>query len=221
MLRSAFFVFLSWLLSSQLVEAMPNYRHLSDDLLQSLELRYGEAAKVRVSVWRDLLDELAAQVPAEDLKHIEAANAYFNRVQWKWDIDHWGQEDYWATPIETLSTNGGDCEDFSIGKYFSLISMGMQTHKLRITYVKALEYDLAHMVLAYYPTPAAEPLILDNINQTILPASARQDLLPIYSFNGGGLWLAKSGSPLVRGDLSSSLPSWQRLQGKMKAELAN
>ncbi|MBX2809421.1 MAG: transglutaminase-like cysteine peptidase [Cellvibrionaceae bacterium] len=200
---------------------MPNYRDLSDTVIATFEQRYGAQAGERIRTWRRLLDKLAAQLPADDLQQLTAANAYFNRVEWKWDIDHWGQQDYWATPLETLASNAGDCEDFSIGKYFSLIGAGMQTHKLRITYVKALTHNVAHMVLAYYPHPAAEPLILDNINKTILPASARQDLLPIYSFNGDGLWLAKSRARPQRADPAVSLPSWARLRGRVQAELAH
>ena len=187
--------------------------------MQRVEKRYGSEARERVSGWKNLLNELAEQIPEEDAELIRQANDYFNQVEWLWDIDHWGQEDYWATPIETLATNGGDCEDYSIGKYFSLSSVGMATSKLRITYVKALEYNLAHMVVAYYATPSAEPLILDNINNTILPASQRPDLLPIYSFNGDGLWLAKSRAQAVTGDISRNLPSWGNLKGKMEQEL--
>lgn len=199
--------------------AIPDYKNISDNALARVESRWGYEGRERVHEWRDLLNELAEQVPLEDVKHIHAANDYFNQVEWLWDIDHWGQEDYWATPMETLGSNGGDCEDYSIGKYFSLTSLGMDTSKLRITYVKALDYDLAHMVLAYYKTPSSEPLILDNINKTILPASQRRDLLPIYSFNGDGLWLAKSRAQAVKGDVSKNLPSWGGLKSKIKAEL--
>jgi len=199
--------------------AASDYKTISEQALGRVELRFGAEGRVRVSDWTDLLNELANQLPPEDAKNIRAANDYFNQVDWVWDIDHWGQEDYWATPIETLGSNGGDCEDFSIGKYFSLTSLGMDTSKLRITYVKALDYNLAHMVLAYYQTPSSEPLILDNINKTILPASERSDLLPVYSFNGSGLWLAKSRSRSIKGDVSKSLPSWGGLKNKIDAEL--
>jgi predicted transglutaminase-like cysteine proteinase len=199
--------------------AVPDYKNISEQALTRVEARFGPEGKIRVSDWKDLLNELASQISPDDANHILSANDYFNRVDWVWDIDHWGQEDYWATPIETLGSNGGDCEDFSIGKYFSLTSLGMDTSKLRITYVKALHYNLAHMVLAYYETPSSEPLILDNINKTILPASKRMDLLPVYSFNGEGLWLTKSRSRAIKGDVSKSLPSWGGLNNKIDAEL--
>jgi predicted transglutaminase-like cysteine proteinase len=210
-------LFLAFFLSYAI--AVPNYKTISNQALARVEARFGPEGRARVSDWSDLLNELGGQVPPEDARHLREVNDYFNQVDWVWDIDHWGSEDYWATPIETLGSNGGDCEDYSIGKYFSLTSLGMDTSKLRITYVKALDYDLAHMVLAYYKTPSSEPLILDNINKTILPASQRMDLLPVYSFNGEGLWLAKSRSRSVKGDVSKNLPSWGGLKNKMSAEL--
>ena len=54
------------------------------------------------------------------------------------DDQHWHQADYWATPIETLASNGGDCEDFSIAKYFTLRELGVAEQCLRLTNVNAL-----------------------------------------------------------------------------------
>jgi predicted transglutaminase-like cysteine proteinase len=203
-----------------IADAAPSYRHMNSKALNSIEKTYGKAAKNRIARWSQTLDHFASSESVSDGEITRFANDYFNQIEWKWDIDHWGVEDYWATPVETLGTYAGDCEDFSIGKYFSLISMGMDSNKLRITYVKALELNLAHMVLAYYPTPRSEPLILDNINQTILPASQRKDLLPVYGFNGDGIWLAKSTKRMASGkNIAKSLPSWGRLNKRMRKEL--
>jgi hypothetical protein len=72
------------------------------------------------------------------------------------------------------------------------------------------------MVLAYYSTPGAEPLILDNLIDGIAPASKRPDLLPVFGFNGSGLWTSKQRS---QGKLAASssdrLKPWQALQKKM------
>ncbi|ODS23206.1 sulfate adenylyltransferase [Candidatus Endobugula sertula] len=203
------------LLSSTLSQAMPSYRYMSDKALLAIEKKYGERARKRVSHWTGMINALAVKESLTDRTAIWTANNYFNKVQWKWDIEHWGVEDYWATPVETLATNAGDCEDFSIGKYFSLTNMGIKTSKLRITYVKALDYNLAHMVLVYYASPNAEPLILDNINKTILPASKRKDLLPVYGFNGDGIWLAKSSKKFSTSNPAKNLPSWGKLNQRM------
>lgn len=90
-----------------------------------------------------------------------------------------------------LGKGAGDCEDYVIAKYFTLKQLGIPTDKLYFTYVKALKYNQAHMVLSYYETPKSIPLILDNINGKIKIATQRTDLLPVYSFNGDSLYLAK------------------------------
>jgi Predicted periplasmic protein len=131
-------------------------------------------------------------------------------------LQHWGVEDYWATPVETLASNGGDCEDYSIGKYFTLKATAIDPDKLRLTYVKSVTYNQAHMVLAFYPTPDSEPLILDNIKHEILPASQRPDLIPIYSFDAESLWLAHERDRKLARSPDQSLPQWYQLKERMK-----
>jgi predicted transglutaminase-like cysteine proteinase len=70
--------------------------------------------------------------------------------------------------------------------------------RLRMTYVKALTLNQPHMVLAYYPRPDAEPLVLDNHEDAVRPATQRPDLIPVYSFNDEEVWIearGRSGSP--------------------------
>ncbi len=124
-------------------------------------------------------------------------------------------EDYWATPVEMLASNGGDCEDFSIAKYFSLKELGVPPGSLRITYVRALKFNEAHMVLAYYPTPDADPFILDNLTGKLVRASERDDLEPVYSFNDEDLWTA--GASDFKGK-SSQIRLWSELLAKMEKE---
>lgn len=150
---------------------------------------YGTEAKENVAKWRQLVTELQSEDIDEKLYEI---NRFFNRFDFVDDLVHWQQKDYWATPIEFISTGAGDCEDYTIAKYFSLIELGISEDQLRLMYVTALELRQPHMVLAYYETPTSVPLVLDNINRRILPANKRRDLSPIYSFNGNGLWAAKA-----------------------------
>ena len=150
---------------------------------------YGSEAKEDVAKWRQLVAELQSDDLDEKLYQI---NRFFNRFDFVDDLVHWQQKDYWATPIEFISTGAGDCEDYTIAKYFSLIELGVPEQQLRLMYVTAVELRQPHMVLAYYETPTSIPLVLDNINRRILPANKRRDLSPIYSFNGNGLWAAKA-----------------------------
>lgn len=186
--------------------------HLDQEVLDSAEHKYGKDARMLLVAWEDLINQKADQ---NDLDKLELVNNFFNRMEFVDDLNHWGMEDYWATPIEFLGTKGGDCEDFSIAKYFTLKAMGVAEEKLNLTYVKALQYNVHHMVLTYYAEPDAEPLVLDNFVKDIRPATERVDLIPIYSFNGTGLWLAmQRGRGRLAGS-SSSLKLWQNLMQRM------
>lgn len=184
-------------------------------ILQNAETRYGSlgAAKERIQAW-DALISASGGLPEKD--QLTEVNRFFNRqVRFADDSRNWRQNDYWATPIESLVKGAGDCEDYSIAKYFTLRRLGIPSEKLRITYVKALRQNQAHMVLTYYASPAAEPLVLDNLINEIRPASQRKDLLPVYAFNAEGLYLP--GSSSKKSD-TKKLSRWQDLLKKMRAE---
>lgn len=184
-------------------------------VIQNAEKRYGNlgVAKGRIQAWDELIQASGNLSESEKLATV---NRFFNRqFRFSDDIRNWRQEDYWATPVEALVKGAGDCEDYSIAKYFTLRRLGVPSDKLRITYVKALKYNQAHMVLTYYSSPAAEPLVLDNLISEIRPASQRKDLLPVYAFNAEGLYLPGSTS---RKSDAKKLSRWQDLLKKMRAE---
>lgn len=174
---------------------------------------YGERAGKRVTTWRM---ELSSYRKYSERKKLEKVNQFFNQLNFVNDNILWGKNDYWATPLEFLGSNAGDCEDFTIAKYFSLLELGVSDKKLRLVYVKALTLNQFHMVLAYYATPSSEPVILDNIEPVIKKSSARKDLLPIYSFNGKNLWLMKSRNGQLAGK-SSRLSLWNDLRAREKS----
>jgi predicted transglutaminase-like cysteine proteinase len=182
---------------------------LNDELITFIQGRFGSEAVERLNQWEKLAN---TKDNLDDLDKLKQVNTFFNQAEFISDIKHWGKEDYWATPLELLATNGGDCEDYSIAKYFTLREMGVAMDKIKITYVKAVKLNQAHMVLAYYDQPGAEPLILDNLIDEIKPASQRNDLIPVYSFNGEGLWLSKlRGQEGKRIGDADKLKSWQDL----------
>jgi predicted transglutaminase-like cysteine proteinase len=169
------------------------------------------------------LEQLIAQGSrATDDSRVRATNQFFNdAIQFVDDTEVWGMSDYWASPLEALGKGMGDCEDYSLAKYFSLVAMGMPISKLRLVYVRALldgpgAPGLAHMVLAYYPTPGAEPLILDNLMPDVRPASRRPDLVPVFSFNTEGLWQGVSGQ--ISGDASARLSKWRDVLARARAQ---
>lgn len=158
-------------------------------LFERVEQEYDQDARERVENWQNLVNDNQSSSEKDKLHQV---NRFFNRVRFVDDIRVWKQKDYWATPVEFLGRNAGDCEDFTIAKYFTLRALGIPSEKLRLMYVRALRLKQSHMVLAYFEEPDSMPLVLDNINKKILPANYRNDLQPIYSFNGDGLWAAKA-----------------------------
>jgi len=185
---------------------------LPQDLLNSTKAQYGESAKRRLLSWQALIRDNSQLTDSEKL---EKVNRFFNQMQFVDDMSHWKKTDYWATPVEFLASGGGDCEDFSLAKYFTIKALGISESKINMTYVKAVRLNQAHMVVTYFSTPGAVPLVLDNINGTILPATKRKDLIPVYSFNGSGLWLAKSRGKGKKVGNSDRLRRWRRLLSRM------
>jgi predicted transglutaminase-like cysteine proteinase len=150
------------------------------------------AIKRRLTGWRDMIDSQknrGLEIPAK----LKLVNDFVSETPFYCDPVQWCLEDYWAKPLEFLASDGGDCEDFAIAKYFALRALGVPDDKLRIVYAAYRQgaFSGAHMVLAFYPTPDGDPLILDNINFNILPGSSRPDLTPVFSFNTQGLWSAQ------------------------------
>ena len=192
------------------------------DRMQGLaKSRYGQDAANLVADWRATID--AMQKLPEKEKLIKANDFFNNRISWVQDPEAWGQKDYWATPLETMGNRKGDCEDFAIAKYATLILAGVDIDKLRITYVKAQmggpygEINAAHMVLAYYASPSADPLILDNLISDVRPASRREDLKPVYGFNSKGLWVGGRAAPATT-DPGAKLSRWRDLLQRAAAE---
>lgn len=196
---------------------------VSTALVARFAQQFGVAARERLVRWIGIAREQknavatrsgAAEATGRDAEILRSVNNFFNHVRFMEDRAHWGQDDYWSTPAEMVSSDGGDCEDYAIAKYYLLKELGIPVFKLRITYVKALKLNQAHMVLAYYRSIGAEPLILDNLDKRIQPASERTDLDPVYSFNDDEVELTKSGKKTV----PSQLRTWLSLQRRLLEE---
>jgi len=207
-------VSLAWLLAGWVLAQGLAF---SDALLNWMEREYGPVARDRVVALQDLVADGSGLSEKAKLHQV---NAFFNRVHYDSDAELWDQKDYWATPFEVLGVNSADCEDYAISKYFTLISMGVPEERLRITYVKSLALDQAHMVLAYYPSAGAEPLILDNLTETIEPAGERDDLVPVYSFNGADLWLAVNQLEGRKVGGADRISRWRAYQAKLMQQMA-
>jgi predicted transglutaminase-like cysteine proteinase len=190
---------------------------VSERLIEVYSQRFGPQARARLEAWkREAAERMRspARGAALEAALLSDVNRMLNRVRFVEDSAHWREVDYWATPAESVGSNGADCEDFSIAKYFLLKELGVPIARLRMTYVKSLKLNQAHMVLAYYARPDADPLVLDNLEDTVRPASQRTDLVPVYSFNDEEVWIemrGRSGSP-------TQLRNWRALMDRLDWE---
>lgn len=178
---------------------------------------------------RDLLALLQRIASAEEVAKAREVNDFYNlRIRHATDWQVWNEENYWASPLQTLDKGRGDCEDYVIAKYFTLVAAGVPHERLRMAYVKISvppaapdrpgDTSAAHMVLAYYPQPGAEPLILDNVVRELRPASQRRDLEPpTYLFNASNAWRLQPGGERRVGD-ASFFARWPNLAARVAAE---
>ena len=192
-----------------------------DRLQQQLQNRFGMA---RTSALKEWQQAQGASTKAKESDKLKRINDFFNRaILFEDDQSIWNQSDYWATPLETMGQGRGDCEDFAIAKYFSLRDAGVPTGKLRLVYVKARINGpggpslQAHMVLAYYPAPNAEPLVLDNLVPEMKPASQRGDLQPMFSFNSEAIWTGVAENS-KKGAGTGQLSRWEDLLRRARSE---
>lgn len=214
--KSFFYLLAALVASSMITFAIADHTGFTEKQFLRITQEYGGGAELRIRKWQDLIHNSAR---LSDRQKLEQVNDFFNGARFTDDITVWGQDDYWATPLEFLLEDAGDCEDFSIAKYFTLRAMGVDNAKLRITYVKALNLNQAHMVLAYYPESSSTPVILDNLNKRIKLANERNDLQPVYSFNADDLWLARSRTEQLIAGKSRQLGRWRKLNQRMVQEL--
>lgn len=190
--------------------------YVGDELMSKIEDKYKVFAKKRFFYLQKTLDDAKNM---SDLEKLNVVNDFYNNVKYTSDQKVYGVSDYWATPWEFLGKDMGDCEDYVISKYFALIYLGIDGKKLFFTYVKSTRFEAAHMVLTYFETPRSEPLVLDNNNLKIFPASQRTDLIPIYNFNGESLYKANAaGGTGQKVDNDKAHKKWDELKLNMKKQ---
>jgi len=157
--------------------------------ISTLNKAYGKQAVRRLNSLLEMMDTIASS--PED-KIVVAVNRFFNQLEFSSDMQTWQKKDYWASRLEFLGKGQGDCEDFAVAKFLTMMQLGVPEQKLYLTYVKAVGYpEAAHLVVTYYQKPGAVPFVLDNYNKRILPATQRKDLIPVYSFTANDLYLQK------------------------------
>lgn len=126
-----------------------------------------------------------------DMEKVEKVNQALNHLPWIADSQHWQTTEYWASPLETIATFGGDCEDIAIAKWVVLRNLGISVDHLALAYVKIKKTGEDHMVLLFIRNPSApmeeqEVYVLDNYVDEAKLGSERTDLLAVYAFDVKG-----------------------------------
>jgi predicted transglutaminase-like cysteine proteinase len=181
---------------------------VSEKLLEKVREEHGTVAVTRLRNWKSMVKHSDARLDTEKLALV---NEFINRAHRVNDRDSWHKTDTRADPLEFLVNHSGDGQDFAIAKLFTLHQMGVDLAKMRISYVKSNGQNRPHTVLAYFASPTAEPLILDNIERRIKPSSARADLEPIYLFDPRDVLLVEGASRQLPEEKSNHIVKWQNL----------
>ncbi|NOQ30744.1 MAG: hypothetical protein GQ570_06445 [Helicobacteraceae bacterium] len=176
-------------------------------VISQAEKKYGKFSKNRfLDMDKALLKKLKSQSTA---KKLNTVNNWVNYIKYKSDKKVYGVKDYWATLYEFVGKGKGDCEDYTIAKYYILKELGVDPKRMKFAYVVYKDRrgkKVSHMVLAYLkkkkPKSRKDILILDNNNKKILPASKRKDIIKVVK--------------LINGDTGAKSKKWKKLEAGMK-----
>ena len=134
----------------------------------------------RLKKYENLKTEIKDYELIRKLSHV---NSFMNKIFPAHDISTKASIDYWATPKEFLIQGHGDCEDYAITKYFTLLEIGIPREKLYFAVVDVKGERASHMVLFYLENKKSTPLVLDNLSSKVIPLTQREKLIPRFAFN--------------------------------------
>ena len=181
---------------------------LSEELLRKVQVQHGVSAEQRLRDWQKMM--LVSEF-GDDMEKLVQVNGFVNRAYQIAESDHWRRSDDRLDPLEFLINHAGDGQDFTMTKLFTLYKMGMPLSKFRVGYVRVHGINQPHTVLAYFSTPDAEPLILDNLDKRIRIASLRTDLEPVYLFEAREILIPDTTSATLPSEKPSHVVKWQNL----------
>jgi predicted transglutaminase-like cysteine proteinase len=117
------------------------------------------------------------------------------------DARQWRVPDHWSTPLETLQSGRGDCEDYAILKYLALLDAGISPADLKIVLMRNIFPNEDHAVVA--ARDDGEWLILDNRTLTLVRDTNLTRAVPVFVLDEAGAWRF-----LSRGRATRTTPGW-------------
>ncbi|HUI96773.1 MAG TPA: transglutaminase-like cysteine peptidase [Xanthobacteraceae bacterium] len=122
----------------------------------------------------------------EGRARLDAVNRAVNgAIRYMTDMEQFGVEDLWSSPLATFRTGLGDCEDYAIAKYVALREAGVATADLRIVLARDIAIREDHAVLA--ARLDGRWLILDNRRADLADDSAVRQLMPLFAIGQQGV----------------------------------
>lgn len=100
------------------------------------------------------------------------------------DRAQYGVEDYWSSPLATLATGAGDCEDYAIAKLVALRAAGIPEKDLRLVIIRETATGDDHAVVA--ARSGDRWRILDNRTFLMVEDSAFGKYRPLFALDAGG-----------------------------------
>jgi len=132
---------------------------------------------------QDLVKNIKSKTPWEQ---INIVNDFVNQIRYREDIEIYGVSDYWAIPHEFFDNELGDCEDYSLTKYFALKDIGFKTDDLQIAVVKDVNINIYHAVLTVKYN--GQKYILDNRLAYVMSDKKFSHYQVIYTINEDFWW---------------------------------
>ena len=89
--------------------------------------------------------------------------------------------DYWASPLQTLDSGAGDCEDYAILKYVALRELGVGSDDLRVVIVQDDKHLTEHAIVAV--RSQQKWLVLDNRTMVLLNTEDLRNYHPLFALS--------------------------------------
>jgi predicted transglutaminase-like cysteine proteinase len=143
------------------------------------------AADPRMRPWVTWAEGLRGQSLSE---RINAVNTRVNqRIRYMTDMEAQGVVDYWQEPLETVTLGHGDCEDYSILKYYLLLHAGLTREQLALVIGRIGSTGELHAVLVA-ESDRGWRLLDSRINQ-VIDLGGRADLSTIFFVDTNSVWV--------------------------------
>ncbi len=187
------------------------YPHFTTNDYISIEQKSGKIAKNRAIDYQKKLRYIKKHTKEKQLNMI---NHYLNQLLPQYDDIIQKKEDYWSSPKEFLTMGYGDCEDYVIIKYFSLIKLGFDEKKIFITTVHEKYTGSYHMVLSYFKDKDKSPLVLDNLSFRVLDLNTREDIQADIFINSNGVYKMNENKKLYK--IANKAQQYENLMKKVR-----